>query len=125
MEKLHKLVTLTLLFTLVTTSVYGQNTSIQENEDYSSAYMQSNYTAHWSAYIPLTIIVVAAIYLGIADTSSSQSSSRNSQDGLGSIDSSKRHSSFRSGYSSSSYSSSSSRHGSRYSSTSGGGYSHH
>jgi hypothetical protein len=95
MKKLHKLVALTLLFTLAIPSIQGQETP-QEEENYSSAYQQSSHTAHWSAYIPLTIIVVAAIYLGIADKNSSSSYS-NSQDGLGSIDSSKRHSSYRHG----------------------------
>jgi hypothetical protein len=109
MKKLHRLVALTLLSTLFITSIQGQDETSQEEtsqeqEGYSSAYQQSSRTAHWSAYIPLTIIVVAAIYLGIADKKSSHSNYSNSQDGLGSIDSSKRHSSHRSGSCSCKYS---------------------
>jgi hypothetical protein len=105
MEKLHKLVTLTLLFTIVTTSIQAQDADDQSDENYSSAYVQSSHAAHWSVYIPIAILVVAAVYLGLADEKhSNDSSSSDSQDGLGSIDSSKRHSSSSSGSSSRHYS---------------------
>lgn len=121
MEKLRKWVALTLLFTLVTTSIQGQdqNPYNQGDDAYSSAYMQSSHAAHWSAYVPITILVVAAIYLGMADQSHDYSShSSDSQDALGSIDSSKRHSSSSSSYSSSNY------YSSKNYSYSSNGYSH-
>lgn len=108
---------MTLLFTLVNSSIQGQSTNNQDEENYSSAYMQSSQTAHWSVYIPIAILVVAAIYLGIADKSSDHSSYSDSQDALGSIDNSKRHSTSGSG---NSYSHYSSRNSNSYSS----GYSH-
>lgn len=91
MKKLRPLVALTLALTLATSSIYGQDTFYQEDTDYSSAYVESNNTAHWSAYIPIVILVGAAIWFGIADRHHEHhDSSSDSQDGLGSIANSKR-----------------------------------
>lgn len=91
MVKLHKLVVLTLLFALFTTSLQGQN-DIDPEEDTGSAYTQGSQTAHWSVYVPIAIIVGAAIWFGLSDNNHETSSYSDSQDALGSIDNSKRHS---------------------------------
>lgn len=109
MQKIHKWVVFTLLFTLLTTSIQAQDSYDQENEAAGSAYVQSSQSAHWSVYVPITILVVAAIWFGVSDKNHDHSSYTDSQDGLGSIDNSKRHSSWRSGRSSSSCRSSYSR----------------
>lgn len=96
MTKLYKLVVLTLLFAFVTTSIHGQDCCDQV-EDCGSAYNEGSLTAHWSVYIPIAVLVVAAIWFGVADRNHDKSSYSNSQDGLGSIDNSKRHSGYRSG----------------------------
>ena len=67
MEKLHKWVALTLILTFMTTSIYGQSLEYQNDEDYGSAYTESSHSAHWSAYVPIGVMVVAAIWFGIAD----------------------------------------------------------
>ncbi len=85
MEKLRKWVALTLLFTLVATSIQGQPTYIQQDDNtYSSAYEDSSRTAHWSAYVPIGIMVAAAIWFGVADTSNSDDSSSYGYYGYGS-----------------------------------------
>ena len=101
MQKIHKWVVFTLLFTLLTTSIQSQDNYDQEDEAAGSAYVQSSQSAHWSVYVPITIFVVAAIWFGVSDKDHDLSSYKDSQDGLGSIDNSKRHSSWRSGSSSS------------------------
>ncbi len=71
------------------------------------AYVQSSYNSHWSAYVPIALIVGAAIWFGIADTTSTDSSSH-SKDGLGSLASRRKHdsySSYRSSCRTNSYSS--------------------
>lgn len=111
METLRKLVTLMLLFALATTSIYGQDTNDVDDETVGSAYAEGSHAAHWSAYIPIGAIIIAAIFLGVADRdhkSASSHSGSNSQDGLGSIGSS---SSGYSGYNYSSYSRGSYRSG--------------
>lgn len=96
MAKLHKMVVLTLLFALFTTSIYGQD-CCEQDDDCGSAYCQGSQIAHWSVYIPITILVVAAIWFGVSDRSHDSSSYySNSQDALGSIDNSKRNSGHRS-----------------------------
>lgn len=89
MEKIRQWTAVALLFTLTFTSIYGQNNE-QDDENYSSAYMQSSQTAHWSVYIPIVVLVGAAIYFGLADRNQNDLSSSNSQDALGSIGNSKR-----------------------------------
>ena len=93
MRKLYRYITLILISTFATFSIYGQDPYNQEEPD-GSAYMQGARTAHWSAYVPLTILVGAAIWFGIADRHHSHHHSNNSQDGLGRIASSKRMSRF-------------------------------
>ena len=104
MKKIRSIVALTLAFTCTISSIYSQD---PYQEDYSSAYVESSHTAHWPAYIPITLLVAAAIWFGAADQHHERHHSSNSQDGLGSIASSKRIS-----RSSNSYRSSRSSHGS-------------
>lgn len=84
---LRKLVTLTLLFALMATSLQGQDpdTGMNDNSDENtaSAYQESVHAAHWSIYIPIGIYVAAAIFLGIADTKHSQYFSHSRSDALG------------------------------------------
>ena len=104
MNKIYRSFLLTIALTVATTSVYGQESCCQEEGNYSSAYLESCSTPHWSIYIPIAILVGAAIWFGVADGNSDSSSSSNSQDGLGSMASSKRISHSKSGsYISSSY----------------------
>jgi hypothetical protein len=106
MKKLNHFVILTIVLTLATSSIYGQDPCYQEDDTCSSAYMQSTNTAHWSVYIPIAIIVGAAIWFGVADHDSEKFDSSDSQNALGSIDNSIRnHRSSSSKYSSSSKSS--------------------
>ncbi len=73
MHTLRKLTLLTLFFALVTTSIQAQEEDYSpysyENQDdnYGTAYQQSQRAAHWSVYIPLTAFVVAAIVFALAD----------------------------------------------------------
>lgn len=105
MNKLRPLAALTLAMILMTTSTYGQESCYQEDADYSSAYVESSRTAHWSVYIPIALVVGAAIWFGIAENKKDYLSYSDSQDGLGSIANSKRisrssnDSSYRSSYS--------------------------
>jgi hypothetical protein len=93
MKKLHPFITATLLMTFVTSSIYGQDPNYQEDGEYSSAYIQSHNSAHWTVYIPITILVGAAIWFGLADRRRQHQHSSDTQDALGSIDNSKRHAS--------------------------------
>lgn len=81
MYTLSKLTQLTLLLTLLTTSLNGQESVNDEN--YNSAYMESYHAVHWSIYIPLGIYAAAAIFLGIADTKHDESFSHSRSDALG------------------------------------------
>jgi hypothetical protein len=122
MRKFQKLVALTLILTCTTLSIYGQDPYYQDypENDVGAAYVQSSNTAHWSVYIPIAILVGAAIFFGLADRHHPYHDSSDSQDALGSIANPKRRSS-------SSYSSKSSyRQYTRYrsSSNSQGSYSH-
>ncbi len=123
MKKIQQLVALTLMLTCATASIYGQDSCYQDysENDTCSAYAQSSNTAHWSVYIPITVLVGAAILFGLADQNHSEHDSSDSQDALGSIANSKRRSS-------SSYSSTSShrKHSSyRSSRSSQGSFSHY
>jgi hypothetical protein len=71
-------------------SVQGQNEAFDEDEQQdincSSAYQQSHHTAHWSAYVPITALVAAAIFLGIADNKhSTHYNSSDPYNGIGSL----------------------------------------
>lgn len=108
MSVMNRFFILTLLFAFVTTSIQGQECCDETNmECDGSAYMEASKTAHWSIYIPIAILVVAAIWFGVADqhdNSKSKYSYTDPLDGLGSIDNSKRHSSRIGSYGYSSYS---------------------
>lgn len=98
MKKLRPWIHLMLFFAMMTTSIHGQEicnqeedqSYLQENESCCEAYMESSHTAHWSVYVPLTILVAAAIYFGMADKKNHEHPSSGSQDALGSIVNSKR-----------------------------------
>lgn len=108
------IIVLCIMFTL--SSLQGQEICHQEKEEEevcSEAYLQSSYTAHWSVYIPITLLVAAAIYFGLADQKHHDPSSSDPQDGLGCIVHSKRigNLKYSSSYKNSSYSYSRSRAG--------------
>lgn len=90
MKRFHQLVALTLVLAITTSSIYGQDLYNQEDESHSSAYMQSQNTAHWSVYVPIAILIGAAIWFGLADRKHEKHDSNDSQDGLGSMANSKR-----------------------------------
>ncbi|MDP1880817.1 MAG: hypothetical protein Q8K60_07745 [Parachlamydiaceae bacterium] len=92
MQKTYEWITFFLLSIFLTTSIHAQpfdnnvaasNEQVEENSEYT-AYDQSLKVAHWSAYLPITAIVVVAIFFGIADKNGEKQSSR-SYDGLGSM----------------------------------------
>ena len=89
MEKLRKLLLFTLLFAFIT-SLQAQDYN-PDNENYSDAYMQSRNAAHWSAYAPITILVIAAIYLGFADNDHKGNYGDTYDDGLGSLGTRRSH----------------------------------
>lgn len=91
MKKFRPLVTLALALTLATSSIHGQDCNDQVDPNCSCAYAESSHTAHWSAYVPIAVIVAAAIWFGMADQKKEKHNSSDSQDGLGSMASSKRH----------------------------------
>ncbi len=77
----------------------------QECDSTGEAYAQSSYNCHWSAFVPLALIVGAAIWFGVADGNSSNDSSSDSKNGLGSLARSRRSSSYHSSRSHGSHSS--------------------
>ncbi len=89
MLNVQKLVTVSLFFSLLTASIRGQEQAYDYNyengqeNNYSAAYQESVYSAHWSIYVPLAIFVVAAAYLGYSDTKRADSYSHNRSDALG------------------------------------------
>lgn len=96
MNKIYKITTLVLLFSFIINPIQGESLNDEEDERCGAAYVESSQTAHWSVYIPITILVVAAILFGVADRDHKSHNSSDPQDALGSIDNSKRHSSHRS-----------------------------
>lgn len=90
MKKLRSLVILTLTLAFATTSISAQETYYQTDENFSTAYAEGSNTANWTVYIPITLLVGAAIWFGLADRTKDKKHSSNSQDGLGSIADSKR-----------------------------------
>jgi len=107
MKKFYPLITLILTVAFTTSSLHAQETCYQEDVNYGSAYVESSHSANWTVYIPVTLIVGAAIWFGFADRSKDKKNCSDSQDGLGRMDSSKRISSSSyhksNNYSSSSY----------------------
>lgn len=94
----RKLTLLALSSILIVSSIEGQPICNEQDCCDSSAYSESCYQAHWSAYVPIAILVAAAIFWGIADTKDSDYRSSDSQNGLGRLRHSKK------SYSSSEYS---------------------
>lgn len=73
MKKMSSFKKQTLLL-LILTSFCGQQLHSQENEnDFSTiqAYEDSSWMARWSPFIPLTGLVLGAIFFGIANSSES------------------------------------------------------
>lgn len=92
MHKTYKWITFFLLSIFLTTSIQAQPfdnrvavpyEQSEENNEYT-AYDQSLKVAHWSAYLPITAIIVVAIFFGIADKNGEEQTSRGF-DGLGSM----------------------------------------
>jgi len=91
MKKFCPLITFTLVLTCAISSIHAQDSCQQEDGNFSSAYVESSHAAHWSVYIPIAILVGAAIWFGFADKDKDKGEdSNNSQDALGSIANSKR-----------------------------------
>lgn len=44
-----------------------QDSELADSEDDASAYYGSARAAHWSAYVPIGVLIVAAIFMGFAD----------------------------------------------------------
>lgn len=83
-------ITLATAFALVTSSIHSQSRYTPEDGNYSCAYSESSHSAHWSVYIPIAVLVGAAIWFGMADCKKEKHDSSNSKDALGSIANSKR-----------------------------------
>lgn len=91
MQKFYKIMTLTLLCVMPLTAIQSQeytsnqytNNACCGEPEASCAYNDSCRTAHWSVYVPIGIVVVAAVLFGLADGTSSSTSG--SQNGLGSM----------------------------------------
>lgn len=90
MKKIQQIIAMTLILTCAT---HALNAQVCESEPCCSAYAESSRSAHWSVYVPIVVLVGAAILFGVADRSKGSDCSSGSQDALGSIDNSKRHSS--------------------------------
>lgn len=96
-----KLTVFTTLCALIAGSLHSQEVDsgrgyypdASESTFNDSAYADSVYSAHWSAYVPITVLIAAALFFGAADKNRSSNSS-SSKDALGSLGkSSKKHSS--------------------------------
>ncbi|MBA3720973.1 MAG: hypothetical protein H0W88_01060 [Parachlamydiaceae bacterium] len=132
MQIFHKLALLTMLMAILTTPLRGQEpiegsvadgTPVQEayvDDQSSPAYYGGARAAHWSAYVPIGVLIGAAIFLGFADKSHSGSSSSSSCHNSHSGSCSSNSSSFSSSSFSSSGSFSSSSSSSRVPSTMSG-----
>jgi hypothetical protein len=114
MQLLRKFLFLTLFTLSAIRPAYGEQ-YYQDSDNSGEAYSQSSCSAHWSAYVPIAVMIAAAIWFGVADGKSDDSSSSNNSghDGLGSLGSrsGSSHRSSSSSSSSSTYSSSSSSSG--------------
>lgn len=56
-----------LIFCLIATPAFSQSDLLDCYDYDDSAYLQSSHAAHWSAYVPLTALILAGIGLSIAD----------------------------------------------------------
>lgn len=87
MQLLRKFFFLMMLFVSALRPAYGDQ-GCQDCDTCGEAYSQSSYTAHWSAYVPIAVLIAAGIWFGVADSKSDDSSSSSdssSHDGLGSL----------------------------------------
>ena len=91
MRIFRKLWIAALLVALTISTLYGEAHCYEENDidPDNCAYMQSSHAAHWSAYVPIAVLIAAGICWSTADKKHSCSGSHcnsNSQNGLGSLD---------------------------------------
>lgn len=89
MKMSQRITALVLTASLLSSSLPAQCGESPECDECGCAYVESSRSAHWSIYIPIVVVVGAAIWFGLADDSS-EKISYGSQDGLGSIDNSMR-----------------------------------
>ena len=68
------------LLTLSNASLFSQDLSSYEAEE-QGAYLASQQAAHWSAYVPIVVIVGATIFFGVADQSHKSTSSHSESSG--------------------------------------------
>ena len=69
---------LVVLLTLPSAALFSQDLSSPEEE---GAYLASQQAAHWSAYVPIVVIVGATIFFGVADQSHKSTSSHSESSG--------------------------------------------
>lgn len=91
MRMFQKLRTAALFAALITSPLYGEAHCYEDDgmDPENCAYMQSSHAAHWSAYVPIAVLIAAGICWSVADKKHSSSSGHcnsNSQNGLGSLD---------------------------------------
>ena len=74
MQKFRKLILAILSMTLLMSSVHGQENIYQEalpeamiTCESTPAYCEGIQAAHWSVYVPIGALIVAAVWLGFAD----------------------------------------------------------
>lgn len=107
MKQFKSCFTICLLFVFTHVTLFAQdNFTEYDSEPAGIAYEQSYYTAHWSAYVPIALLVLAGIAFGIADQnhSSTHSSDYSKYNGLGPLRKSSSSSYSRYSYSKGSYS---------------------
>ena len=76
---------LTLLTQTVNAQEYETEYFAYENDQSAEAFAQSSYNSHWSAYVPIALMVGAIIWFAVADNSASGYDSSDSKNGIGSI----------------------------------------
>jgi len=96
MHALRKFGSFLIIFCLAALPLHSQS-DLMECYDYDdSAYLQSSHAAHWSAYVPLTALIIAGIWLSVADQKQRSCNSHcraKSNNGLGRLSSAERSSS--------------------------------
>lgn len=93
---------LTLIFTIIFSCSFAQNSEREEplemnpyQDEPGAAYTDSSHSAHWSIYIPISLLIAGAAYFGLADQNKHEMNSSDTKDALGSIVNSKRVGKFR------------------------------
>jgi len=87
MRIIQQFIPIFLIFALTTTPLASQPEAAaccQEEaccEEEPIAYQEGCYAAHWSAYIPITVLVVAALFFGVCDQKSTSSSCHSDEHG--------------------------------------------